>query len=96
MLSTEPDLGDNKMNKTWLLSLKSSQSSLRREKGKNAPGLSSLSRVNHMPEPVLLREQWVRFQQVMDEHSYALTGTSPAIGSSHLWRQAALKIGGGW
>lgn len=34
-----------------------------------------MSRVNHMLESIPLRGQWVRFQQVMDEGSYALTGT---------------------
>lgn len=83
MLNTEWGLADTKMNKTWFLTLRNPQSSLKREEAKNAPGLSSLSRVKHMPEPVPLRGQWVRFRQVMDECSYALTGILPAIGSSH-------------
>lgn len=82
------------MNRSWFLSLRIPQSSPRTQEGKDTPGLSSLSRVNQMSEPVPLRGQWARFQQVIDGCGYALTGTLPAIGSSHLWSQASLKIGG--
>lgn len=85
VLSTELDFGDTKMNKeltvvTW-----------KRERKKMTLDFPACQ-----GSTICLRGQWVRFQQVMDECSYALTGTLPAIGSSHLWSQAALKIGGGW
>lgn len=46
-------------------------------KEKHVPVLFSSSKVNHMSELVPLRGQWVRFHQVMDKCSYALTGKYP-------------------
>lgn len=97
MLSIELDFGDTKMYQTWFLYLRKESPVVTKKKvRKRYHWPLSLTRVKQMPGPVPLRGRWATFQQVMDEGSYALTGTLPAIGSSHLWSQAALKIARGW
>lgn len=86
------------MNKIHFLSLKSLQSDqvIAEKRGRKTAMALQLVKGQSNAWASPQGGQWGRSQQVMDDPSYALTGTLPAIGSSHIWSQTALKIGGGW